>query len=259
MKHRVLDAAAARVVLHLLLVGRPFVAEEDGNGPVPRVLAQRAHVQDERALGLGVAVLQAHLRDDVVHGLGQQPLAGCRHLHFVAFQRGSAFAKSAVPLGAGGGLDAVFVAHLEQGALPRHVFQRVLYALAEEAGVGRDVVDQQVGQRARVGLDAEVPGALSGQLADQEGDAAQIAAERALARVVVQLGYARVDLVEQHAGVDQVGRQGGEEVAGGDDGSGVALGDSLQRVVKDAQLRPKLAVLARDGLEALLPEPAASP
>lgn len=122
---------------------------------------------------------------------------------------------------------------------------------------GRRARERMVGQRARVGADSQVHRVLAGQLADQEGDPAQIPAEHAFVRTVVEFGDASGDLVEQHARVDQVGRQGTEEIACGNDRPQAPVGDPLQGIVKDAQLRTKLAVRACDRSEAGLPEPAA--
>ena len=254
VKHRVVHAPQPSIVLGLRRPARPFVAQPEADRAALRRFRQRVHVQRQLAAGLGLAVPQSNPGRDLVHGARQQLLSVVGDLHFVLSQGRAPLPERPLPLCAGGSLDAVLVRHLHQDALGRHVFERVLHALAIEARVGRHVVHQQVGQRSGVGPNAQVRGALPGQLVDQEGQAAQVAAKQARFRVVVQLGNARGDLGEQHVRVDQVGRQRLEQVAGRNHGAHVPVGDPAQRIVKDAQLRPKLAVLACHCLEALLPE-----
>ena len=129
--------------------------------------------------------------------------------------------------------------------------------VASGTGVGSDVIDDEVGQRARVGTHPEIGTLLPRQLPDQEDQSAEVALKLPLvAAAVIQLLNSGVELVEQNPGADQARRQCVEEIAGRNRCAERAVGHVLERVVQNAQLGSELTVTSGSigGLKARLPE-----
>ena len=200
------------------------------------------------------------LADGLLDGGAEEVVAFGGDVRLVVAEPPFVHAELAVPLRALGGLDAVLALDLHQDALVRERVEGGRRLLAERAGVGVQVGDQQVGQRRHIGPDAGVHARVARQLADEEDERRQVAAERSLVGAVVQLGDPREDLVQEDARRDEIRRDGVEQVARRDDGAQRPLGDLHERVVEDAELRTQLAVDALAGFrgaEAGFPEPAA--
>ena len=256
MKGGVFHAAPQSLVPNLRPGRRPLVAEPDAHGIACGRVRVAVEPQLDPAPDLRLALHRADLPHDVLHGTAQKLLAAGGDLDLVARQRGSLLAEGPFPVGALGGLDAVLVRHPHEDALVGELLQLDRHGVAEGPGVACDFLHKQIGERPGVRANPEVDHILPGQLPDQEHEAAQVGAQRALRRAIVELRDAGVDLVEKHVRAHQVGGERAEQIAGRNHGSQGLLRNLLERVVQDPELGTELALRTRrvGGLEACLPE-----
>ncbi len=173
VQRRVAGPQAPRLVVDLLPPARPAVAQPDVDDVAVRGGRLGPVVQRELAAQPGLAMLKPDVTEHLLDRLREQVLAAGGNLD--VGQGLPALAERAVPLGALRRLEPVLVADLHEHAVPGQRLERAGELVTPETGIGRDVVDQQVGQRVRVGADAEIRAFLPRQLPDEEDEPAEVA------------------------------------------------------------------------------------
>ena len=145
VQRRITSPQPPRLVVDLLPRARPAVAQPDVDDVTVRGGRLGPVVQRELAAQLGLTMLKPDCAEHLLDGLREQVLATGGNLDIG--QGLPAFAERAVPLGALGCLQPVLVADLHEHAVPGQLLQPAGELVTPWTGIGRDVVDQQVGQR----------------------------------------------------------------------------------------------------------------
>ena len=126
----------------------------------------------------------------------------------------SALVEVLRPLGAFFGLKPELVTELHDPTFLDELLENARNVLAQPLAVGREVLDEQVGDHRRCRADARVADAVVRQLRDEEDERADARLELAVGRAVIEAPDELVDLLQQHAALQHARRLGAEhEVA----------------------------------------------
>ena len=256
MDHRVVRAGGARLGEHGALRGTPPVAD-----PHREIAALRrrlgAGVQRQLARFLARPVGEPHRPQRRTHRAAEQRRAHAAHGGRISGEPPLPVAELRFPVAALAGLQAVLPAQLHQRAGGDQVVQERRQPAAQRRAVGRQVPHQQVGQRLRGGVHADVGPGLARELADQEDQRAQPRLEEVVVSAAGALpDDGLVQLAQQHAGLLQARRLLVEQEVGRHHAAQRLAGGAADGIVDDAELGAELAggAGAVDRAQRVLPE-----
>ena len=254
--HRVVRAGGARLGEHGALRGTPPVAH-----PHREVVALRRRlgpeVQRQLARFLARPVGEPQRPQRRLHRAAEQRGAHAAHGGGISGEPALPVAELRFPVAALAGLQAELPAELQQRAGGDQLVQERRQPAAQRRAVGRQVPHQQVGQRLRGGVHADVGPGVTRELADQEDQRAQPRLEEVVGRAAGALPDDRlVQLAQQHAGLLQTGRLFVEQEVGRHDAAERLAGGAADGVVDDAELGAELpgGAGAVDRAQRVLPE-----
>ena len=158
----VFGAQPARLGVDVLPSAGPAIAQPDADHLAICRGRLVTNMHRQLAAQLGGAVHQFDAGKHLLNDLTEELIAASGNLDLG--QGAPALAEGAIPLGALGGLQAVLVTHLHEDASVRQRLERTGDSVTQGTGVGGDVVDDQVGQRGRIGAHAEVRAFLPREL-----------------------------------------------------------------------------------------------
>ena len=252
---RAVSAGRPRGLQHIFLGAGPAIANPDRDAAAVDHRRSLFPMDQKLAWFFRRALHDADGAHRLVDLAVQQLVALELDRRIVVVELGLPVAELAIPVAAFAGLKTILVADQHQHALVAQLFELVFDLRPQFAVVGRQIVDQQVGEVILGGANADIGAGFALQLADQKDQAANALRDRPFGSA--DQDDALVDFAEQHTRIHHLWGERFEKFIGRHYRTQRTFGDLRDRIMDDAQLRAELAARAGriDLAEAVLPKP----